>query len=111
MAILIYRRLDSSEIPVIDVAPLTDCTAAQAERTVGALGQVCPDIGFIYVRNHVVPRDLVARMADQTKLFFARPVDQKMKNVLDQRMRVMHRRERSSASQPLPERSPRTGRA
>ena len=87
MAIPVSRRLDFSEIPVIDVAPLIEGNAAQAERTIAALGKACADIGFIYVRNHAVPRDLVARMADQAKVFFARPMDQKMRIVLDQRMR------------------------
>ena len=87
MAIPVSRRLDFSEIPVIDVAPLSDGTAAQAERTVAALGKACADIGFLYVRNHGVPRDLVARMAAQAELFFAQPMDHKMRIVLDQRMR------------------------
>jgi isopenicillin N synthase-like dioxygenase len=87
MAIPVSRRLDFSEIPVVDVAPLIEGNTAQAERTIAALGKACSDIGFIYVRNHAVPRDLVTRMADQAKLFFARPMDQKMRIVLDQRMR------------------------
>jgi len=87
MAIPVSRRLAFSEIPVIDLAPLIEGNAAQAERTIAALGKACSDIGFIYVRNHAVPRDLVTRMADQAKLFFARPMDQKMRIVLDQRMR------------------------
>jgi isopenicillin N synthase-like dioxygenase len=87
MAIPLSRRLDFSEIPVVDVAPLIDGNAAQAERTVAALARACSDIGFIYVRNHGVPRDIVARMAVQAKLFFARPMDRKMEIVLDQRMR------------------------
>src|SRR5882724_5066928 len=87
MAIPVSRRLDFSEIPVIDVAPLIDGAGDAAERTVAALGKACADIGFVYVRNHGVPRDLVARMAAQAKLFFARPMDAKMRIVLDQRMR------------------------
>src|SRR5712671_1542713 len=87
LAIPVSRRLDFSEIPVIDLAPLIDGSAPQAERTVAALGRACADIGFLYVRNHDVPRDLVARMAAQAKLFFARPMDEKLRIVLDQRMR------------------------
>jgi isopenicillin N synthase-like dioxygenase len=87
MAIPVSRRLDFSEIPVIDVAPLIEGNTAQAERTIAALGKACSDIGFIYVRHHAVPRELVTRMADQAKLFFARPMEQKMRFVLDQRMR------------------------
>ena len=87
MAIPISRRLDFSEIPVIDLAPLIDGDDGAAERTVAALGKACAEIGFIYVRNHGVPRALVAAVAEEAKRFFARPMDEKMAIVLDQRMR------------------------
>ncbi len=87
MAIPVSRRLDFSEIPVIDAAPLIDGNGAESARTIAALGKACSEVGFIYVRNHGVPRELVARMAGLAKSFFARPMDEKMKIVLDQRMR------------------------
>jgi isopenicillin N synthase-like dioxygenase len=87
MAIPVSRRLDFSEIPVIDLRPLIDGGAAQLEATVAALGRACEEVGFIYVRNHGVPQDLVTRLAEQSALFFAQPMDEKMKIVLDQRMR------------------------
>ena len=87
MAIPLSRRLDFAEIPVIDLAPLIDGDAARAARMVDALGRACADIGFIYVRNHGVPRAVVARLAAEAREFFARPMDEKMRVVLDQRMR------------------------
>jgi isopenicillin N synthase-like dioxygenase len=87
MPLPVSRRLDFSEIPVIDVAPLIDGNATQAERAIAALGKACSEIGFIYIRNHGVRRELVDRMAEQARLFFARPMDEKMRIVLDQRMR------------------------
>src|SRR5260370_235705 len=87
MAIPVSRRLDFCEIPVIDAAPLIDGNSAEAGRTIAALGKACSEVGFIYVRNHGVPRDLIARMAGQAKAFFARPMEEKLKIDLDQRMR------------------------
>jgi isopenicillin N synthase-like dioxygenase len=87
MAIPVSRRLDFSEIPVIDIGPLFDGSAAQVARTAAALDRACSDIGFIYIRNHGVPRHLVTRLAEQARLFFTRPMDEKMRIVLDQRMR------------------------
>jgi len=87
MAIPVSRRLDFSEIPVIDIGPLFDGNAAQVARTAAALDRACSDIGFIYIRNHGVPRHLVTRPAEQARLFFTRPMDEKMRIVLDQRMR------------------------
>lgn len=87
MAIPVSRRLDFSEIPVIDLAPLIDGGATRTEATVDALGRACEEVGFIYVRNHGVPRELVSRLAEQSALFFAEPMEEKLKIVLDQRMR------------------------
>ncbi|HZS84954.1 MAG TPA: 2-oxoglutarate and iron-dependent oxygenase domain-containing protein [Stellaceae bacterium] len=87
MAIPVSRRLDFSEIPVIDLGPLRDGDAAQAGRTVAALERACSDIGFLYVRNHGVARALIERLVDEARRFFARPVEEKMAIALDQRMR------------------------
>src|SRR5258708_4208836 len=87
MAIPLSRRLDFSEIPVIDLAPLIDGKGEAAERTVAALRRACADIGFVYVSNHRVKRELVARMAAHARLFFARPMAEKLRIVLDKRMR------------------------
>jgi isopenicillin N synthase-like dioxygenase len=87
MAIPVSRRLNFSEIPVIDIGPLFDGNAAQVERTVAALDRACSDIGFIYIRNHGVPRGLVTRLAEQARLFFRRSMDEKNRIILDQRMR------------------------
>ncbi len=87
MALPLSRRLDFSEIPVIDISPLVDGNAEQLERTVAALDRACSDVGFIYIRNHGVSRDLVTRLAQQARLFFNRSMDEKMRIVLDQRMR------------------------
>ncbi|MBV9521474.1 MAG: isopenicillin N synthase family oxygenase [Alphaproteobacteria bacterium] len=87
MVLPISRRLDFSEIPVIDIGPLIDGNATQVERSVAALGKACSDIGFIYIRNHGVSAALVTHMVEQAKLFFAQPIDEKMRILLDQRMR------------------------
>jgi isopenicillin N synthase-like dioxygenase len=87
MAIPVSRRLDFSEIPVIDIAPLFDGNAAAVARTTAALDRACSDIGFIYIRNHRVPLDLVARLVEEARRFFALPMDEKMQIALDQRMR------------------------
>jgi isopenicillin N synthase-like dioxygenase len=87
MAIPLSRRLDFAEIPVIDLAPLIDGDPAREARTVDALGRACADIGFIYVSNHGVSREVVARLAAEAREFFARPMDEKLEIVLDQRMR------------------------
>jgi isopenicillin N synthase-like dioxygenase len=87
MALPVSRRLDFSEIPVIDLAPLVEHDHRRFERSVAALGRAATDIGFLYVENHGVPANLVERVAEQAKIFFARSMDEKMTIVLDQRLR------------------------
>jgi len=87
MAIPVSRRLDFSEIPVIDIAPLLDGNAAQVARTAEALDQACSEVGFLYVSNHGIKRELVAALAAEARRFFAQPMAEKMEIVLDQRLR------------------------
>src|SRR6516162_8146260 len=87
MAIPVSRRLDFSEIPVIDIAPLLDGNVAQLARTAEALDQACSEVGFLYVRNHGIKRELVAALADEARRFFAQPMAEKMTIVLDERLR------------------------
>ena len=63
-----------AELPVIDVAPLTDggpgpAGAAVAERIQAA----CRDRGFFYLTGHGVPPDLLGQLADASAEFFALP--------------------------------------
>jgi isopenicillin N synthase-like dioxygenase len=71
--------LDFSEIPVVDVSGLA-AGDEQAQREVAAeLGRAARDVGFLYVANHGVPRELFDRLLAVTTEFFARPGDEKMR--------------------------------
>lgn len=85
MAIPASRRLDFSEIPVIDAARLIgDRPDPQA---VSALDRACTDVGFFYVANHGVASRLIADVAAQAARFFALPIDQKLALTVNPRMR------------------------
>jgi len=85
MALPQSRRLDFSEIPVIDIAPLVE--GRNPASTINALKRACSDVGFLYVRNHGLPRELIANLVEQAALFFGRPMDEKMRIVVNPRMR------------------------
>ena len=53
MSIPKSRRLDFTEIPVIDLASLV--AGKEDPATVEAIGQACRDVGFIYIKNHGIP--------------------------------------------------------
>ena len=85
MALPQSRRLHFSEIPVIDIGPLVDGKNPGA--TIDALSRACSDIGFFYVRNHGVPRELIANLVTQAARFFGQTMDEKMRIVVNPRMR------------------------
>jgi len=85
MAIPVSRRLDFSEIPIVDVAALV--AGSDDPRTISALGRACTDVGFVYLKNHGVPARLIADVAAQAARFFARPMDEKLTITVNPRMR------------------------
>ena len=63
------RRLDFSEIPILDVGPLV---AGDDDPTlINALHRACADVGFLYVRNHGVSMALVETLKESAATFFA----------------------------------------
>ena len=85
MPIPASRRLDFSEIPIIDAGRLSG-GIADAE-TVAALDRACTDVGFFYVTNHGVESRLIAEVAAQAARFFARPMAEKLLITVNPRMR------------------------
>ena len=85
MAIPQSRRLDFTEVPVIDLAPLI--AGDDDLDTIEAIGRACRNIGFIYVENHGLPGDLIEALVREAAAYFARPMAEKKKHQLDQRLR------------------------
>jgi isopenicillin N synthase-like dioxygenase len=65
------------EVPLIDLGPLRDGTAAGVARVAREIGAAARDIGFFAVANHGVPDALVAEMFAATRAFFALPLEEK----------------------------------
>ena len=85
MSIPRSRRLDFTEIPVIDLASLV--AGKEDPATVEAIGQACRDVGFIYIKNHGIPLALIEDMLVAAREFFTRPVEEKKKIILSDRIR------------------------
>ena len=66
------------EIPILDVGALvtgaTACEAVSAE-----IGRACRDHGFFYVVGHGVDEGLLGRLEAESRRFFARELDAKLK--------------------------------
>jgi len=60
-----------SAIPVIDISPLRDGSAARA--VARDLGNACREVGFFYISGHGVPPALMKRIFDTSAAFFTGP--------------------------------------
>ncbi len=89
MNLPVSRRLDFSEIPVIDVAPLIDENAVEStlDSVVGEIKKACTDVGFFYVRNHDIEQNLIDSVVNEGKRFFCQSVDKKLEIAIDPRIR------------------------
>jgi isopenicillin N synthase-like dioxygenase len=79
--------LDTSAIPVVDMAPLADNDRSAIAATAEALLAAAQGIGFFYVRNHGVPQTLIARVYAASRRFFALPPETKRSVRIDARHR------------------------
>lgn len=69
-------RVSFDQIPVIDVAPLLD--GSDKQKVAREIRWALSNVGFMYVKNHGVAREVVEGAFDQTRQFFDLPLDQKM---------------------------------
>ena len=67
----------TSEVPIIDVAPLVADTGDQ-EAVAVAMGLACRENGFFYVIGHGVSEDLNRRLEKLSHTFFAQDVETKL---------------------------------
>ena len=66
-------------IRVVDLADFTSNDQVLKQNFVSGLGQAYEEVGFVAVKNHGIPADLVADMYKYTQQFFALPVETKKK--------------------------------
>ena len=71
------KETDIETIPVIDVSKLIDGTDKQG--VADEIGRVCESLGFLYIINHGVDKDLIKRVKDVTESFFNLPFEEKQK--------------------------------
>lgn len=85
MAIPLSRRMNFSEIPQIDAAGLL--SGRETGGLIRDLATACTDVGFFYVRNHGVARNLIADLRIQAAQFFNQPMADKLRLKVDPRLR------------------------
>jgi len=64
-------------IPVVDLAAFTSGNAASKNAFVQELGKAYEEVGFVAVKNHGIPDELIADLYKYVQLFFTLPSDVK----------------------------------
>ena len=64
-------------IPVVDLAEFTHGTPEQKAAFVQSLGKAYEEVGFVAVKNHGVPDELIANQYEYVQQFFALPLEKK----------------------------------
>ena len=66
-----------TSIPIIDFAAYRDGDPSARRATAAEIRSAFEDFGFLYLRNHGVPRRVVDELFEQVVTFFAKPADAK----------------------------------
>ncbi|MDB5827299.1 MAG: 2OG-Fe(II) oxygenase [Variovorax sp.] len=79
------RRASATEMPVLD---LGDWLAGGSIAPLAAqFKAACTNTGFLYIKNHGVPRAVVDGVFDATRRYFSLPPDERLKDKIDERFR------------------------
>ena len=73
------RRIDVGEIPVVDMAPMSDGRQDGLAEVAAAVTQAAEGPGFFYVKNHGVPWHLVENARAAARRFFDQPLEAKQR--------------------------------
>ncbi|MEY2639061.1 MAG: hypothetical protein RIR90_543 [Bacteroidota bacterium] len=65
-------------IPVVDLAQFTGGGAAAKQAFVQALGKAYEEVGFVAVKNHGIPDELIRQQYEYVQQFFSLPLEKKL---------------------------------
>ena len=71
--------MSTSSIPIIDIAPFREGTAAEKRRVAAEVNAACESLGFLNIFGHGVSQGLVERMRAVSEEFFHLSLEEKMK--------------------------------
>jgi isopenicillin N synthase-like dioxygenase len=66
-------------IPVVDLADFKSGDPSRKQNFVAQLGKAYEEVGFVAVKNHGIPDDLIADLYQYVQKFFAQPSETKLK--------------------------------
>lgn len=69
--------MNETSIPVVDLAQFTNGTSEQKAAFVAQLGAAYEEVGFVAVKNHGIPDELIKDLYNYVQQFFAQPTEAK----------------------------------
>ena len=83
--VAVPRRASATEMPILDLGVWL--AGGPMEPLVAQFKAACTNTGFLYVRNHGVPRAAVDAVFDATRRYFSLSMEERLKDKIDERFR------------------------
>ena len=80
-------NVPTQALPLIDLGPYFAGEPGALEATAAELRHICETVGFLYITNHGVPRELIADTFAMAQRFHAQPLETKMDVKLNDAMK------------------------
>ena len=74
------QRVSFDKIPIIDLEPMFTGDEAAKRKLAQELRKACTEVGFLYIKNHHVPKDAIDATFGVAEVYFAESDDVKMEN-------------------------------
>ncbi|MBT3916717.1 MAG: isopenicillin N synthase family oxygenase [Rhodospirillaceae bacterium] len=79
--------IETRDLPLLDLAPYFANEPGSKESLAEELRRASEEVGFLALKNHGIPQELLDRSIEENKRFGALPMDEKLKIKVDQHQR------------------------
>lgn len=83
--VAVPRRASATEMPILDLGDWL--AGGPIEPLVAQFEAACTNTGFLYVRNHGIPRSAIDAVFDATRRYFSLSMEERLKDKIDERFR------------------------
>jgi len=83
--VAVPRRASTTEMPILDLGDWL--AGGSIEPLVAQFKAACTNTGFLYVRNHGIPRSALDAVFDATRRYFSLSMEERLKDKIDERFR------------------------
>jgi isopenicillin N synthase-like dioxygenase len=74
---------DFDTIPVLDISGMFSEDIETRKKVAAELREACTTVGFFYMENHGIPKELIDKQFEMGKAFFDLPFEKKMEVYID----------------------------